>query len=284
MPISSKQRRRLEKLLDRVTGEPDAAEISRRTVRRLEETSETMESITRAISQIPKTDGWEQVTNELVGLKELLGRPKDDLSTKEILAALEGLKPASNEPVVALLTSLLQSLRESRDEDRKIKNLMVGGGNNAFYQDQQTAAAGQFSVAPMGAIFNDALQVLTTGWMGAPRSTGYRAIHVNLRDSSGNEIGPGALATPTVIFNGKQTVATAGTRVQLATTQAVKSISVKALASNTGLIFLGNSTVASGNGFQLSAGDEQSFDLANLATVYIDASVSGEGVTYFAVN
>lgn len=89
---------------------------------------------------------------------------------------------------------------------------------------------------------------------------------------------------PTTIFNGKTTVATAGVRTTLAASQAVQSVTIKALSTNTGLIYVGNASVSSTNGFQLSAGDSISMDLANLNTINIDCSVSGEGVTYFGVN
>ena len=89
---------------------------------------------------------------------------------------------------------------------------------------------------------------------------------------------------PTTIFNGKTTVTTAGTRVTLAASQAVKSVTIKALSTNTGLIYVGNSSVASTNGYQLAAGDTISLDISNLNTVNIDSAVNGEGVSYLGVN
>lgn len=88
---------------------------------------------------------------------------------------------------------------------------------------------------------------------------------------------------PTTIYNGKKTVTTAGTRVTLASSQAIKSVTIKALAANTGTIYVGDGSVSSTTGFQLAAGDSISMDIANLATVNLDASVSGEGVSYLAV-
>lgn len=88
----------------------------------------------------------------------------------------------------------------------------------------------------------------------------------------------------TTIFNGKTTVATAGSRGTLAASQAVKSVTIKALSTNTGFIYVGNSSVTSANGFQLLAGESISMDVANLNTVNIDSSVNGEGVTYIGVN
>ncbi len=93
-----------------------------------------------------------------------------------------------------------------------------------------------------------------------------------------------ALAIPTTIYNGKKAVTTAGTRVTLASSQAVKSVTVKALAANTGTIYVGDGSVASTTGFALAAGESISLNLTNLATVNLDCSVSGEGVTYLGVN
>ena len=88
---------------------------------------------------------------------------------------------------------------------------------------------------------------------------------------------------PTVIYNGKTAVTTAGTRVPLTTTQAVLSgVNIKALAGNSGIIYVGNATVAAANGFQLAAGQSVFLEVANLATVYLDAGSSGEGVSWIA--
>lgn len=88
---------------------------------------------------------------------------------------------------------------------------------------------------------------------------------------------------PTAIYDGKTTVTTAGTRVALASTQVIQSVTIKALSTNTGFIYVGNASVASTAGYQLKAGETISFDIANLATIYLDCSVSGEGVSYLAI-
>lgn len=92
------------------------------------------------------------------------------------------------------------------------------------------------------------------------------------------------LIPPTTILNGKTSVATSGSRVVLAASTACKSVTVKALAANTGIIYVGSSTVSAANGFALAAGDSVSFDIANLNTVNLDCSVSGESVTYLGIN
>jgi hypothetical protein len=88
---------------------------------------------------------------------------------------------------------------------------------------------------------------------------------------------------PTSITHGKQAVTTAGVRVQLGT-NTCKAICVKALAANTGSIYVGGSTVSSANGFALAAGDSISLDISNTNVIYLDSSVNGEGVTWIANN
>jgi len=89
-----------------------------------------------------------------------------------------------------------------------------------------------------------------------------------------------AVGIPIVIYNGQKTVTTAGTRVALAASQAVQTVTIRALVGNTGLIYIGGSSVASTNGVQLEPGDAITLAIANLATVYIDSAVNGEGVSY----
>ena len=106
-----------------------------------------------------------------------------------------------------------------------------------------------------------------------------------LLDSNRNPVNPATADSPSSLLNNLVTVTTAGTRVQVsASSVACKGITVKSLAANTGTMYVGNSTVASTNGYPLAAGQAISFDISNLSTVYIDASVNGEKVAYLAVN
>ena len=91
------------------------------------------------------------------------------------------------------------------------------------------------------------------------------------------------LNAPTAIYNGRKNVTTAGTRAVLGTSQAILSITITAKLTNTGNIYVGNSSVTSSNGAILSAGDSLSLDTNDISNVYIDSDVSGEGVSYIAV-
>lgn len=84
----------------------------------------------------------------------------------------------------------------------------------------------------------------------------------------------------TIVGNGVQTVPTAGVSVQLASSNATQTVTVRAFATNTGKIYVGSSTVSSANGFQLSPQETISLDIANISSIWIDADVSGEGVSY----
>jgi len=88
---------------------------------------------------------------------------------------------------------------------------------------------------------------------------------------------------PGTPYNNQFTVATAGTAVQLQSS-ANLSLTIKALAGNTGLIYVGDSSVDSSNGFELSAGDSVSIAVSQNNLIWIDASVSGEKVCVIAVS
>jgi len=77
----------------------------------------------------------------------------------------------------------------------------------------------------------------------------------------------------------KATVATAGTAVQLAA-NACSSVTIKATAANTGLVYVGASGVAAGTGFDLLPGETVSIDVANTNLVYVNAATSGSTVSY----
>ena len=107
-----------------------------------------------------------------------------------------------------------------------------------------------------------------------------------LAANSGVDIGDvdvTSMPLATAIYNGQKTVTTAGTQVALASSQAIThSVKIKALHGNSGWIYVGNSSVSSSNGYVLDAGETLEIQVANLATVYIDSSVNGEGVSYVA--
>ena len=88
-----------------------------------------------------------------------------------------------------------------------------------------------------------------------------------------------------VIGDGIKTVTTAATRVALSTTTTpITEVTITALSTNTGIIVVGGSTVvaaaATRRGTPLAAGDSVGLEVNSLASVWLDATVSGEGVSF----
>lgn len=101
----------------------------------------------------------------------------------------------------------------------------------------------------------------------------------------GNGFGQAIYGNSIVPKSAQKTVTTAGTRVQLSTTSAkVNGVIVKALAANTGVVFVGDVTVTNAGGaaagFQLSAKESVILFTGNITNIYIDAATNGEGVCY----
>ena len=86
---------------------------------------------------------------------------------------------------------------------------------------------------------------------------------------------------PTSITDGSKNVTTAGSRVQIvtATTYCIRII-ITAKAANTGTIWVGGATVANGSGIPLVALQSVLIDIDDLSKIYLDSTVSLEGITY----
>lgn len=88
----------------------------------------------------------------------------------------------------------------------------------------------------------------------------------------------------TGIAHGVTTVTTAGTDVALAGSTAAKWVIIQSQTDNTSLIAVGatgvDATIATGNGIILYPGDSITLPVDNLADVFIDSLVNGEGVRY----
>ncbi len=90
------------------------------------------------------------------------------------------------------------------------------------------------------------------------------------------------------VLSGQKTVATAGSAVQLGSLTVNAPLIVKALDTNTGIVAIGNdgaNDVTLSNGLRLSAGESVVFEfVGNLATLYLDAAVNGEGVAWLILS
>ena len=81
--------------------------------------------------------------------------------------------------------------------------------------------------------------------------------------------------------HGQTTVGT--TEVALATTHAIPdgfAVVIKALAANTGKVYVGLTGVLTSTGFELSAGESVGLYVTDLATIYLISDTAAQGVSY----
>ena len=121
------------------------------------------------------------------------------------------------------------------------------------------------------------------------RVDGKKVIWTKALDSSGSPIDSSnpqdvTVVAGTTIYNGQTTIGVAGSAAVVKSTTTIKSITVKALVTNTGIVYVGDSSVDNTNGYELEAGESISLDVSDTASVYVDVSVNGEGVSYIAIN
>lgn len=82
-----------------------------------------------------------------------------------------------------------------------------------------------------------------------------------------------------VVISGQITVTTAGTEVQGPDVPLTNGIFIKALAGNTGVVYVGNDgagAVSSSTGFQLDKGDLILVQVDNLNKLWFDAATNGD--------
>lgn len=96
-----------------------------------------------------------------------------------------------------------------------------------------------------------------------------------------------------LFIGGAKAVAAAGTAEQLsATSFYVDSLIIQANPTNTGYVYVGDSTAASGTGYVLAAEDVLTIggndrrggnDQFDIADIYLDVSVGGEGIRWLYI-
>ena len=108
-----------------------------------------------------------------------------------------------------------------------------------------------------------------------------------IADGGGSLTVDGSVSTytaNTTIGDGRKVTVTAGTRLALAASTAIKQVVITAETDNTGYVVVGGSTVvaalATRTGVPLNPGDSVALEIDNLADIYLDSIVSGDGVTY----
>lgn len=90
---------------------------------------------------------------------------------------------------------------------------------------------------------------------------------------------------PSVITNGRKVVSTAGTRETLvAVSTPAKGVVIMAISTNTGITAVGGATVvataATQQGVVILAGEAVTLAIDDLIKVYLDVTISGNGVIY----
>ena len=87
-------------------------------------------------------------------------------------------------------------------------------------------------------------------------------------------------ALPATINHDTVTVGT--TAVQLSDIVVVEAVAVKALSTNTGIVYVGDSGVTTSNGFELTAGESLTVLIDNVDKIYVIASAASQNVRWFA--
>ena len=89
-------------------------------------------------------------------------------------------------------------------------------------------------------------------------------------------------------LSGQKTIATAGTALALGSQVINVPLMIKALDTNTGIVAVGNDgagDVTVSNGMRLAASDAIIMEfVGDLANIFVDSAVNGEGVAWLALN
>ena len=108
-------------------------------------------------------------------------------------------------------------------------------------------------------------------------------LDVNLGYTPSIDIGDVEILGHATIAEGTNTDVGTSAEV-LSTSQACKHVDVMAAIANTGIIWVGGSSLAANRGIALYAGDVYSIDIDNVNNIYVLASVNGEDVHWVYYN
>jgi hypothetical protein len=85
-------------------------------------------------------------------------------------------------------------------------------------------------------------------------------------------------------FNyGQTTVGTSAVQLTTTSTPCVKGVLVKALAANTAKVYIGNNSVTTSNGYELSAGQEVFIQVDDVNKLYAISTTTGQKVCWIGV-
>lgn len=77
----------------------------------------------------------------------------------------------------------------------------------------------------------------------------------------------GSSALPTAIYGGQATAT--GTAAALGSQALQNGVTIQALSTNSGMVYVGPASVTTATGYPLAAGQAVAYNLANIADVYI---------------
>ena len=87
---------------------------------------------------------------------------------------------------------------------------------------------------------------------------------------------------PTEIFYGQTNITDSATVIGASGDLVASEMTVKAMVANSGSVWLGDSSVATGTGFELKAGQQVTVTVGSPSDLYAIASSSGDDVSWIA--
>ena len=171
---------------------------------------------------------------------------------------------------------------------------VTGCSASAGFTDNSAFTAGTTTETNIGGVYNDSLAALSSGNAAAARLTPYRAVHINLRNSSGAEIGTSGSAlyvqfpsaqsvsvsgTPSVSISGTPTVTANAGSGTFATQDASDGATSSAVPSKAA--YLGGQN-ASGNltGFYVDPCEQKGRSVANINLTASGQIISGSNYAF----
>jgi len=184
---------------------------------------------------------------------------------------------ASGSVVIAAGTNEIGKLAAGVAEIGNVKN-------SGTFAVQSTLQTGSAAIGKLAA--NSGVNIGDVDVLSLPAITGTVTANLSATDNTVLDNIDTSTASKyiTGIAHGVKTITTAGTDEALAGSTACKRVTIQAQTDNTGGIAVGatgvDATEATGTGVLLGAGDAFELEIDNLADVYIDSTVNGEGVRY----
>jgi hypothetical protein len=159
------------------------------------------------------------------------------------------------------------------DSSGRLYVVLTGNAANDITKAEDAAHTSADAGVAMLAVRRD------TAAVGSGTDGDYSTVNVDANGRLHTRVG--YVDPPATVYAGQTNVTTAGTEVTLRASQALtQGVWVKAKLANTGIIYVGVNPVTSTTGYQLDNGEAVFLPIADIATIFIDASVSGEGVSY----